>query len=244
MLIGAPSWGAVAATLLTSSQDTTNGSSFSTASITPTANRLVLLCLRTRRSGAIPDPAITGNGLTWVAINRKDYNTVGTPVEHVFIYRALGASPSAGAVTIDTSAVGAQTSASWAITEFSGIDTSGTNGSGAIVQSATASGDASTGLTPTLSAFGNANNGAFMCTGVSDNTGVTPEGTWTELSDTGNNDGGGADTFGLQSQWIASNDTSPNATWTSMDAAAIAVEIKAAASAVVQQNLMLMGVGN
>lgn len=242
LLWASPSWGAVSASLLTSSQDNTNGTSASTASITPGSNKLVLACIRTRRVGAISDPAVTGNGLTWVKIVGIDYNTVASPAQHFYIYRAMGASPSAGAVTIDTSASGSQTSYSWAVVELDGIDTSGTNGSGAIVQSASANGDAQTGLTPTLGAFGHANNATFACFAGAANNAITQEGGWTELSDAGFDDGG-VDIYRMQSQFLASNDTSPNATWTSMDSAALSVEIKAAAAAAAAPTLLLMGVG-
>lgn len=242
MLWGTPAWAAVSASLLTSSQDNTNGTSASTASITPSANKLVLACIRTRRAGAISDPAVTGNGLTWVKVVGIDYNTVASPAQHFYIYRAMGASPTSGAVTIDTSASGSQTSYSWSIVEFTGMDTSGTNGSGAIVQSASTRGDAQTGLTPTLGAFGSVNNATFACFAGAANNAITEEGGWTELSDAGFDDAG-VDIYRMQAQFLASNDTSPNATWTSMDSAALSIEIKAAATAVTPQTMMLLGVG-
>lgn len=234
---------AVTASLLTSGDNNTNGTSSATASITPGSNKLILACIRTRRAGAITDPSVTGNGLTWVKVVGIDYNTVASPAQHLYIYRALGASPTTGAVTIDTSASGSQTSFSWSIVEFTGMDTSGTNGSGAIVQSASARGDAQTGLTPTLAAFGSVNNATFGCFAGAANNAITPEAGWTELSDSGFDDAG-VDIYRTQSQFLGSNDTSPNATWTSMDAAALAVEIKAAATASTAQTLMLWGVGN
>lgn len=242
LLWGSVSHAAVSASLLTAGLENTNGTTASTASITPGSNKLVLACIRTRRVGAITDPAVTGNGLTWVKVAGVDFATIASVTQHLYVYRAMGASPTSGAVTIDASAAGSQTSYSWSIVELSGTDTTGTNGSGAVVQSATTRTDANTTLAPALAAFGSASNATFGCFGGGSNNAITEEGGWTELSDAGNDDGG-VDIYRLQTQFLATNDTSPSATWTSMAAGAIGVEVKAAAVAATSQSMMLLGVG-
>ena len=62
--------------------------------------------------------------------------------------------------------------------EFDGMDTSGTNGSGAIVQSATNKVTSANALTVTLSAFGSSNNRpvAFFNHRVAEATMITSHG--------------------------------------------------------------------
>jgi len=241
-LTTSPVWAAVTASLLTSSQDNTNGTSFSTASITPGSNKLILACIRSRRAGAIAAPGISGNGLTWASVATVSFGTIASVTQHIHVFRAMGASPSTGAISLDYSAIGSQTSASWSIVEFDGVDTGGTNGSAAVVQSATTRGDSSTGLTPSLAAFGSASNATFGCFAGVANNAITEEGGWTELSDAGFDDAG-VDIYRLQSQFLATNDTSPNATFSSMHAGAVSVEIKAAASAAACENSRLSFLG-
>ena len=72
------------------------------------------------------------------------------------VFRALGASPTTGAITCNFSVT--STGYIWQIYDISGVDTSGTNGSGAVVQSvaATASGSIPTA---TLATFSSSSNG-------------------------------------------------------------------------------------
>jgi len=134
-------------TNLTAGTDTTDDSDSITASITPSANKLILLTVSSRADAVQPTiSSISGNGLTWVEIGHSDYDASGSR-RSIFLYRAMGASPSSGAVTITWG--GTQTAKAWVIDEISGVDTSGTNGSGAIVQFK-ASNATGTSLTITL----------------------------------------------------------------------------------------------
>lgn len=126
--------------------DTPSGSA-SSASITPLANEL-LLCLISIRGGGPPATAVSGvsgNGLTWVMVREEDdtQNAICATV-----YRAMGASPSAGAVTVnfnvDPVAVNFQ------VLRISGVITSGTNGSGAIGDIDGADTGATDTATPTI----------------------------------------------------------------------------------------------
>ncbi|KXK09251.1 MAG: hypothetical protein UZ22_OP11002001129 [Microgenomates bacterium OLB23] len=207
-----------------SKTDLTSGSgssatSFNTASISPGSNKLILLAVASRVSGAGNNvPTATGNGLTWEVVeSAKD----SLSWNMVTILRAMGSSPTSGAVTIDFAGQ-TQINAIWSITEFDGVDTSGTNGSGAIVQDAENSGASVTSLTVTLGAFSagaNATYGAFVSE-VNQNT--TFGSGFTEIHETNITDNTG------QTQWKNSNDTTVDWSWTSnARVAGIGVEIKA-----------------
>lgn len=220
---------AVAATNLTSGESTSGASSYATASITATANQLVLLSCSTR-TGISTDPnqpTASGGGLTWVVVNSTVYDDDSASRRRITLFRALGASPSAGAITIDYAGQ-AQTEQEWSINQFSGVDTSGTNGSGAIVQSATAratdSGGLVTSLTVTLSAFGSSNNATFGCFANADSSWTRSVGSgFTSLSDSTT-----AGINGHLTEWKSTNDTSVDITFSSQSGVGgVAVEIKA-----------------
>src|SRR5687767_13823040 len=120
---------AVTATALTGAMNNVDQSSYATASITPTANRLILCFVQSRASSAAV-PTLTGCGLTWVQVSTGANSTTAL---RLTLFRAMGAAPSTGALTIDFGGQ-VQANCSWSVVEFDGVDTSGTNGSGAIVQ--------------------------------------------------------------------------------------------------------------
>lgn len=213
---------------LTGGGSTTDATSFATASITPTANRLVLLAVLSTLASAPNIPTATGNGLTWVTINNVTFNTIGTPRSRLTVLRALGASPSAGAITIDFDGQ-TQLSCCWSVAEFDGIDTGGTNGSGAIVQSATNRADSSAAaLAVTLAAFGSVNNATYGAFGSDLNGSFTPGTDFNEIHDVAQATANQT----LQTEWRADNDTSVDATPnTTGDLGGIGIEIKAAAAA-------------
>lgn len=204
-----------------------------TASITPTANALVLAFIRVG-DDAITVSSITGNGLTWVEV----VTAVEVGGNRISVYRAMGATPSAGAVTIDLSA---SAIAAWSIVEFTGVDTSGTNGSGAVVQSATAVNTSANSLTVTLAAFGDANNattGGFYYASGTVRTMSVGTG-FTVLGNVSTNAVGG-----IISEWKTANDTSVDA---SIDGTATymmgaAVEVKAGpvpSSSAIQDSMLI-----
>lgn len=137
-------------TNLVTAGDTTDGTSFVTASITPTANRLVLACIINTKATTPDTPTLTGNGITWVQISTQTFSSVATPTMRLTTFRGLVAAPTAGAVTIDFAA-NTQTGALWSIGQWSDVNTSGTNGSGAVAQTGTvATLDSGTSIAPTL----------------------------------------------------------------------------------------------
>lgn len=201
--------------------------STATASISPTANALVIVSVASRNatgSGPATVPTVTGASGTWVQITTLSDGSSGART--VTLFRDLSASPGSGALTIDFAGV-SQGSVAWSIDQFQGTDTSGTHGSGAIVQSAgvnPATGT-TTGQTITLSALGAPNNAAYGYIRNSGAAAIAGGSGFTDLS-------GGATSGGvLDSEWAISN---PAVAWTwgsqSVTSVALAIEIKAAAS--------------
>ena len=215
---------------LTSGSSTTNASSYATASHTPTGNRLVFAAVISRLNGAVPNtPTATGNGLTWVQVTTVAFNTIATARSRLTVFRGMVASPSAGATTFDFAAQ-TQGSCAWSIKEFASIDTGGTDGSAAVVQSATNSVDASVAaLVVTLAAFGSADNATYGAFGGSQGTGsFTPGAGFTEIHDVPET----SPAIVIETEWRNDNDTSVDATPNaSADMGGIAIEIKAAVAA-------------
>jgi hypothetical protein len=186
---------------LTSGTDTTaSATSASTASVTPTASRLVLAGFYVNNT-LTGTPTCAGNGLTWV--NVADV-TFGDGTRRLLVYRAMGASPSAGAITITRANSDTWDNVAWSVAEFDGVDTTGTNGSGAIVNVET--GNSSPVTDPFTLAFSPAmtsGNGAFSFWSI---VGGAYPGTarsgWTEIHDTGV-----SGTLQVESQFIGTTDT-------------------------------------
>ena len=225
---------AVTAASLTSGSNATPGTSFATASITPTVNRLVLFALECAWlvEQALP-PAVTvtfnGTGLTFVLIPASGAEhtngSAGNEYSALYLYRAMGSSITAGTCTV-TSPVGMD-SAAWSVVEFAGVDMSGTNGSGAVVQIAENTlGNNATGLTVTLAAFSSAGNATYGAFGSGHSSGVprthTPGTGFTELHDTG------AQFSAIGTQWRADNDTTVDTTLSDVvnGISGFAIEIK------------------
>ena len=173
---------------LTFGSAATNGSTQSTASITPSANKLLLLSVDSRTSiTANPNiPTVTGNGLTWVQVNTVVWDTTGSSRKRKTIFRAFG-TPTAGAISIN---FGGQVQAHvfWVVDEVSGAVSGGVDGSAAIIQSATFFQDATTSssITVTLNPFANANNATYasFSENLTANVVFTPKAGFTSLATT------------------------------------------------------------
>ncbi len=228
VLYPATSFAAVGGTHLAAAGSTTNQASYTTASITPTANNLVLAWVTNTKATTPDTPTLSGNGLTWVQVATVTWGTIAAPTARTTLFRAMGAAPTAGAVTISFGA--SQTGCAWAIERFSGVDTSGTNGSGAIVQSVTGrtdSASAAAGLSISLAALGdptNATAGGFSnmvnsATSISAGTGYTA---FTGAAYSTPN-------TSIRAEWRATGSTTVNVTQSAVShIGGIAVEIKVA----------------
>lgn len=210
---------------LTSGSDTDAGSTATTASISPSANKLILLSVasRTAISTDPNQPTVTGNGLTWEVVNSIVYDTTSSSRRRITLFRAMGSSPSSGAISIDFGGQAQDDAVVWNVDEVTGADTSGTNGSGAIVQSVTGKDEAApAGLTVTLASFGNSNNATFGTFATDNNTTFTAGSGFSILAQ----HTAGANTMAIVSEYKATNDTTVDIGSTG-SVGGIAVEIKA-----------------
>jgi len=141
------------------------------------------------------------------------------------VFRALKTSGvSAGTFTADAGGV---TQTGWIVIvdEVTDPDTSGTDGSAMVVQSASNDGSSTT-ASVTLASFGDpTNNLAWMSVMLNSNVAITEESGYTELADLGH---GGPTRRGF-SEYKVGEDTQPTATFTSSPWNAIGLELKAAA---------------
>lgn len=215
---------------------TASQTSYTTASVSPTGSRLLLLgVLGGTASGVQPlAPAVSGNGLTWVLIATVDYDTAGsTDRESCFLFRAMGASPSSGTITIDFASTGQALGkgAAWVLDQSSSeVDTSGSDGAGAIAQSATAAGGStSTSLSVTLAAFADAtNNVAYGFFSKQNATAYTVGSGFTLTGEATANTNRRA-----MAEYVLGQDTSVDCSWTTgIRSGGIAVEVKSASAAV------------
>ena len=213
-----------------SNSQAVNSTTYDTGSVTPTANRLIVISVVARSlTTAITNFTASGNGLTWVEISFK---TEGS--RHISVLRSMGSSPSAGVITLtadqDIRAIIVE------VSEGDGNeDTSGSNGSGAIVQVATEQSAAAlaTGgtLTCTLTSFASGNTAFALSGGDNDITSLAfGTDTYTELEDSENNQ------VHIAVAYFAGSPASDQVVSTFTNSAnarclATAIEIKAAAGA-------------
>ena len=198
--------------------------SFNTASVSPGGSRLILVSIHayiSTGSAQPAAPAVTGNGITYTLEKSQSVDASGVDRATLFEFRGMAASPSAGAITISFGAV-TMTRCQWVVEEVDGVDTSGTNGSGAIVQSAgvtTASGATSASVD-----FGfpmAAGNSAYAAFGHQVQEAKTPRTNWTESADVTV-----VSLASLQTQYIIGTDTAGSASWaTGSRAGAIVLEL-------------------
>lgn len=223
----------ISASNLTTGTDIDGGTSSTTASVSPSSNKLQLLSVASRTAiTADPnEPTATGNGLTWVSIGSVVYDNTSSTRRRITLFRAMGASPSSGAITIDFGGQ-AQTSVRWSLEEFTNADTSGTNGSGAIVQTVTnfdPDADVTT-LTVTLAAFSNVNNATYGTFASGDAETLVVGSGFTSLSEGDSGDSN----IHLLAEFKNSNDTSVDMSKpTFSELGGIAVEIKNAVQPVI-----------
>lgn len=187
--------------------------------------------------------SVTQTGQTWVEVAASvAFDTVATPLKRVSAWRTLGAGAAAAGLSIAiTGGTDQQTGMIVMCYEVAGVDTSGTNGSGAILQTKTGAADAVTAHTVTLDAARTANSALFHAYG-SDAGGVaTAEAGYTAGT---RNDYATPSTIG-QTQWVVGGtDTTPTWTTAATNGASFAVEVKeAAAGSGTSPGALLRGVG-
>ena len=210
-------------TLLTSGVVLTNQNTTTTASIAPAPNTLVTIALLSHRSTATISPIVTGGGMaSWDLVASVDFDTLALPHRRLTIYRAMSANPGSGPITFKfTNQV---SNLEWIISQWDGVETSGVNGAGAIVQTGSNRDNSVSGLGVALAPFGNPANVALGAFGVNSQTAIiTPAAGFTEIDEQPANEGTRGD---LQTQW-AVNQPTVGATWTFLKGGALGIEIRA-----------------
>ena len=206
-------------------QSASAATSYATTSHTPAANKLQLASVNSRHASATPNqPTLSGNGLTWVAVASVVYDDTGSQ-KRVTLFRAMGASPSAGALTADFAGQ-SQSDCTITIDEATGMDTTGTNGSGAIVQSVTNSDKTGSGtsLSATLAAFGSGRNGTYGVCAIGNVGTFTPGSGFSTVSSVAT-----ASNITLATEYKTTNDTGVDFSFSvGGELGIIAVEIKCA----------------
>src|SRR5512144_2768891 len=216
----------IAQTLLASGHDPNNLKVYTTASIAPAPNALVTVAVLTHQSStAAPAPTLTGGGMAaWDLVATTTFNGA-TPLDRVTIFRAMSAAPGSGPITITSSVT--VSNCQWIVSQWDGVETGGTNGAGAIVQTGATSGAAVNGLTVSLGAFADAADVGYGVFGIASATVAATAGTgFTRIDEQPSGEGTTGDLF---AEW-AVNDNTVDATWSSKSAGALGVEIKAAGS--------------
>lgn len=215
-----PAPSAITCSSLTSGYSAVGATSIATASVSPGSNRLIVAVFQSALAAGPAAPTVTGNGLTWVQIQTLQYHT--SNARRITFFRALGAAPTPGAITASYGAT-SQTAFSWSIVECANVDTSGTNGSGAVVQNATNTATGATSISNTLAALGAATSVHLGAVALAGNNATTPDPDFAELSDNGGNTGAQS----LEVEWAA-NQTVMTPTFGTNNAGAISIEVKIA----------------
>jgi len=206
---------------ITSGNDSTDATSYTTASVTLKAGRLYLMSVENSHgSSATAVSSITGGG-TWASRSTTQYNT---NLNRVSIWSCVPTADYTGTISISFGAT-TQTGACWALEEFSGVDTTTNDG---IVQQAVGTGSSGTALA-TLAAFGSANNATFGAHGHAAATATAPGTGFTETAD----QTAATPAQALETEWNVGNDTTVDATFTSAAWGSCAVEIKASTASFV-----------
>jgi hypothetical protein len=190
-----------------------------TGSVSPTGDAVVYAVFQSSLASNPAAPAtVSGNGLLWAEEETVAWHNDGD--RRMTVFRALGATPSAGSITASWGAV-TQTSFVWTVVQCIGVDTSGTSGSGATVQSVSTAVTGATTLTNTLAALAESTSVHLAFVGLNGNKATTPDADFAELSDVSV----GTGPSGLESEWAA-NQTAVTPTFGSTNAASISLEVR------------------
>lgn len=233
---------AISCTNLASAATGVDNTSFATSSVTLTANVLSLLSMTIDKATTPDEPtSVTSTGATWVKITTETCCTVASPTERTSLYRTMVGSNQTGAITIDFGA-NTETGFTYSVDQCTGTDTTGTDGSGAIVQSGVNASDSVTSGAPlviSLSALSNASNALYGAFSRNANATITP-GLSTELVDLGHANPAAR----LETQWQIGAGTvsgAPASGTVNMGGIGIEIAVPAAAGATPQRTLMGVG---
>lgn len=161
-----------------------------TGSVSNTANALLLLAIHNQNednNAPYTILSVTGLGLTWVQVDTQTYYDFGGhKLRRLSVWRAMGAA-SSGAITITANVGGGDPRTNFIVylSEYTGVDTTGTNGSGAVKQVVKA--ESSSGATThsvSLAALADSGNWAYGFCGFNwSNSGFTLGSSFTLIYD-------------------------------------------------------------
>jgi parallel beta-helix repeat protein len=202
--------------------------------VTINGNRLALLAIHGRiASGTIAAPAIAGTlAATWVEVASVHYNTETDNRNKLWVFRTMVGSDQTGTVTITPSGGQTWLNACWSLTQFDDVETSGTNGSGAVVQSATRSTEGvspgPTSIQVALGGIAHNTNRVFLAAATrrANAEDLVPEASLTELTD----DEVASEVHRMAVAYtVTTPDITPTYSWSTSDddAGAVAIEIRA-----------------
>jgi hypothetical protein len=208
---------------LLTNNSTANAAEYTTSSFTISADKLVLAFVVTSDTVAPDDHVLSSLHGTWVNIGTTNYNTVATPLKRVTLWRTMSAT--GGSSTLTNKFANAATGCSFNVVEFGNVDTSGSQGAGAVVQVGMNAANTTANPTITLAALTGTTNAVFAGFSSPLNPfGGTPESGWTEQFDSGYASPS-TSTYGTYR--IETTDNTVAVTAGSTDWGGIAVEIKA-----------------
>ncbi|WP_264000335.1 hypothetical protein [Mycolicibacterium vanbaalenii] len=118
----------VARTALTSGGRVADALSYSTDTVVPTGQSLVLAFVASFRpalQGTPAPPTVSGNGLVWQQVQTVLGGALNN--RRLSCFRAMGPAPTAGPVTFDFGDQ-IQDLCAWSIVEFTDVDNGGTSG--------------------------------------------------------------------------------------------------------------------
>ncbi len=197
--------------LLTSGSDTTDATSYTTASVAPTAGYVTWLVVAVRiSSGTITTPTITGGGLTnWTLHSRVE---AGASLNNLFLFRAYQATAITPAAILIDFAGQTEQNCAWICYETGGVVTTGTVAANSVVQ--TVAQDDGIVVDPdtmsiTLAAFAKANNPTLGVIAVmlNSNTLITSGESFNQLDQVLSDDPTASCDLRIQVQSKAANDT-------------------------------------
>ena len=159
---------------------TNNTTTYTTGTVVPNPGYLQVFDVVTSSAGTAEAPtSVVGCGLTWAMVSSVSFAANNRMLSR---WRALGDAPSSGTLTITL--LSSHTGCLWNWKETGNADRSGTDGSGAFVQTVTASAAAgAVTVNATLAALENAANHAMAAVGLNEAVAVTPDAQFTEIGD-------------------------------------------------------------
>ena len=180
----------------------------STASVSPGSNKLILAIIGVAWDVYDVDQlTVTGNGLTWDEVREEAVNQNGAN-RGLYVFRAMAASPSAGAVTFNDVAVNDASTGAYVILEVSGVVT-GNNGADAIsnvVGNNVDSAATEVGLTITGTPAGS--DVTFGVGAVGDGPTLSSDALWAAIQTAASAD------FSITVDYDSGQDQTPTWTWT------------------------------